>query len=94
MVRQLQSVQWLSSDDSKSVATICTREQENVIEKMLGTDRRNPLFSTVYLMRCDQVRAVADMAFRAWKAVVSNSPRMITTLLPVLMSIYSLSGSH
>jgi len=74
-------------DDSKSVATICTREQENVIEKVLGTDRRNRLFSTVYLMRCDQVPAVADMAFRAWKAVVSNSPRMITTLLPVLMSI-------
>lgn len=54
---------------------------------MLGTERRNRLISTVYLMRCDVVPAVQDLAFRVWKSIVSNSPRMLTTILPVLMSL-------
>ena len=74
-------------DEDKNAATICTREQENHIESVLGTDRRNRLISTVYLMRCDVVPAVADLAFRVWKSIVSNSPRMLTTILPVLMSL-------
>lgn len=73
--------------DEKSAATICTREQENHIESVLGTERRNRLISTVYLMRCDVVPGVADLAFRVWKSIVSNSPRMLTTILPVLMSL-------
>jgi hypothetical protein len=51
-------------DDGKNAATICTRDQENHIEGVLGTERRNRLISTVYLMRCDVVPAVADLAFR------------------------------
>jgi len=74
-------------DDEKGQAAICTREQENHIESVLGTDRRNRLLSTVYLMRCDVVPAVSDLAFRVWKSIVSNSPRMLTTILPVLMSL-------
>jgi hypothetical protein len=76
-----------ADEDGKSAATICTREQENHIEQVLGTDRRNRLISTVYLMRCDIMPAVADLAFRVWKSIVSNSPRMLTTILPVLMSL-------
>jgi len=74
-------------DEDKSGAAICTKEQENHIETVLGTDRRNRLISTVYLMRCDVVPAVADLAFRVWKSIVSNSPRMLTGILPVLMSL-------
>ena len=53
-------------DDGQSAATICTRDQENHIESVLGTERRNRLISTVYLMRCDVVPAVADLSFRVW----------------------------
>lgn len=55
------------ADGGKSASTICTREQENHIESVLGTERRNRIISIVYLMRCDVMPAVCDIAFRVWK---------------------------
>ncbi len=65
-----------------------------VVEKLLGTERRNSIFASIYLMRADAMPTVRTAAYRVWKSVVQNTARMLQTLLPAMMNIivYDLAG--
>jgi hypothetical protein len=67
-------------------STATTSAHEKVIEITLGAEYRDELYSKIYLLRHDVMNSVRTMAWRAWKAVVQNTPRMMTRILPTLTS--------
>jgi len=73
-------------DETKENAPSVTRAQERIIEDVLGTRRRNDIFATIYLMHTDTMPTVGQLAWRVWKAVVHNTPRMLSEILPTLMN--------
>mmetsp|Transcript_38682 Transcript_38682/g.62654 ORF Transcript_38682/g.62654 Transcript_38682/m.62654 type:complete len:1156 (-) Transcript_38682:392-3859(-) len=55
------------------------------IREALGLDRRNKVLSSLYMMRSDVQSSVRQAAVHVWKTVVSNTPRTLREILPVLM---------
>ncbi|BGP36319.1 translational activator of GCN4 [Rhodotorula kratochvilovae] len=53
----------------------------------LGKERRDRVLAGIYIVRQDAVGAVRQAAIGVWKALVSNTPRTVREVLPVLMSI-------
>ncbi|GAA5862432.1 hypothetical protein JCM1840_004179 [Sporobolomyces johnsonii] len=51
----------------------------------LGRDRRDRVLAAIYIVRQDAVGAVRQAAIGVWKALVSNTPRTVREILPVLM---------
>ncbi|XP_078182456.1 putative protein kinase regulator ILITHYIA isoform X2 [Carex rostrata] len=65
-----------------------------IIEK-LGRDKRNEVLAAVYMVRSDVSLTVRQAAMHVWKTIVSNTPRTLKEIMPVLMStlISSLASS-
>lgn len=72
-------------DEDKKDAGVVTLAQELLVEDLLGTERRNEVFATIYLMRSDSMSTVRQMSWRVWKGIASNTPRMLAQVLPTLM---------
>lgn len=75
-----------TEDGEDSDTAVASKLQETIVEKALGTERRNNIFAAIYLMRSDVVIAVQQMSWRVWKGVVHNTPRMMGQVLPVLVN--------
>ncbi len=74
-----------ASSSRKEHNAIQTIAQERLVEDALGTDLRNDVYTSLYLMQCDVVPSVAQIAWRVWKAVAPSQTRTMTVILPSLM---------
>lgn len=74
-----------------------TEHSHSAIADALGGDRRNKLFSGLYMGRLDTSLMVRQSSVHVWKVVVSNTPRTLREILPTMFSIllkFLASNSH
>ncbi|KAH9256625.1 hypothetical protein BASA81_005129 [Batrachochytrium salamandrivorans] len=58
---------------------------DGVLQKLFGSERRNRLISTIYLMRNDGSSQVRQTALHVWKSIVFNTPKMLRRIIGPLM---------
>lgn len=51
---------------------------------VLGVERRDRIFSSIFMCRTDTSGQVRTAAIEVWKSLVSNTPRMVKDILPTL----------
>jgi HEAT repeat protein len=68
-------VQWVEGKKGKNILSV------------LGATIRNKVFAMMYIMRQDSSGTVRQVAIAVWKSLVSNTPRMLRTILPSLMEV-------
>lgn len=59
----------------------------------LGKDRRDRVLAALYIVRQDSMGVVRQAAIHVWKALVSNTPRTVREVLPVLSELLHSSSS-
>ncbi|OLL26067.1 Translational activator gcn1, partial [Neolecta irregularis DAH-3] len=73
----------LAEDDDAGV----TETQKTALLDILGKERRDRLLAALYITRQDSSGLVRLSALHVWKAMVSNTPRMVKEVLPAMTSI-------
>lgn len=76
-----------------------TEAHGRAIVDVLGRERRNEVLAAVYMVRSDVSLSVRQAALHVWKTVVSNTPKTLKEIMPVLMntlisSLASTSSEH
>lgn len=61
-----------------------TEKGSAAIIKALGEDRRNKVYSGLYMCRSDVSLVVRQSALHVWKIIVSNTPKTLREILPTL----------
>lgn len=64
-----------------------TEESQQALVDSLGVERRNHVLASLYMCRSDIALQVRQASLHVWKVVVSNTPRTLKEILPVLFSI-------
>ena len=64
-----------------------TDETKRLIISVLGEERRNRVFSGLYMARSDVALAVRQAGLHIWKIVVTNTPKTLKEILPVLIEL-------
>lgn len=64
-----------------------TKKKKKAIVNVLGSERRDNLLATLYVLRSDVNLLVRQSSLHVWKTVVSNTPRTMREILPSLMRI-------
>ena len=64
-----------------------TDETKTLIISVLGEERRHRVFSGLYMARSDVALAVRQAGLHIWKIVVTNTPKTLKEILPVLMEL-------
>ena len=84
------------NEGSVSYETTATSQSEQRILEYLGSERRNEVFSVLYMARSDCEQPVRSRANITWKGLVYNSSKMLKAILDTLMHalITSLSSSN
>lgn len=54
---------------------------------VLGKPRRDRILAALYIIRQDASGLVRQASLQVWKALVSNTPRMLKDILPVMMNM-------
>lgn len=68
-----------------------TEQSHKAIYEALGDERHNYVLSGLYMCRSDVALQVRQASLHVWKVIVSNTPRTLKEILPVLFSLL-LSG--
>lgn len=64
-----------------------TENSQQLIYKVLGSDRRNRVLSGLYMGRSDSALLVRQAALHVWKVIVPNTPRTLREILSTLFSL-------
>ena len=64
-----------------------TEKGSAAIIKALGDERRNKVYSGLYMGRSDVSLQVRQAALHVWKVIVSNTPRTLKEILPTLFNL-------
>jgi hypothetical protein len=76
------------SDSDDEPETILTHSQQiNMLLDALGAPMYHKTLSCLYILRCDASGVVRQTAMNAWRMLVSNTPRQLKEILPVLLQI-------
>eukprot|EP01127_Copromyxa_protea_P019883 TRINITY_DN6540_c0_g3_i1.p1 TRINITY_DN6540_c0_g3~~TRINITY_DN6540_c0_g3_i1.p1 ORF type:complete len:2511 (-),score=671.28 TRINITY_DN6540_c0_g3_i1:99-7439(-) len=73
-----------AADDDESVAV---EDVTSNIGEVIGADSANDILAVLYFVRNDPNLAVQQKAAATWKSVVSNTPKMLKVVLPILMKL-------
>lgn len=79
----------LAMDDAgeDDVAGRGVSRAEIAINSVLGPKRRAKILASLYVIRSDTSAVVRQSALQVWKTVVTNTPRVLREVLPVLIEI-------
>eukprot|EP01114_Cavostelium_apophysatum_P005269 TRINITY_DN1605_c0_g1_i7.p1 TRINITY_DN1605_c0_g1~~TRINITY_DN1605_c0_g1_i7.p1 ORF type:complete len:2557 (-),score=707.41 TRINITY_DN1605_c0_g1_i7:133-7803(-) len=92
------SVQLLGDLLYRIVSKNQTEEQDpgKIVTIALGSDRKNAVLAALYLIRSDVSSVVRQKALVVWKQIVTNTPKTLREITPVLMNtiIDSLGSSN
>lgn len=64
--------------------TIIYGNVNNTLIDILGLERRDRIFASIFMCRTDTTYQVRTAAIEVWKSLVSNTPRMVKDILPTL----------
>jgi hypothetical protein len=64
-----------------------TEKGSAAIVKALGEERRNKVYSGLYMGRSDVSSQVRQAALHVWKVIVSNTPKTLKEILPTLFNL-------
>merc|ERR1719427_1315787 len=64
-----------------------TEASSEIVEKRLGSERRNRVLAGLYMGRSDVALMVRQAALHVWKIIVSNTPRTLREILPTLFNL-------
>ncbi|KAI9261620.1 armadillo-type protein [Phascolomyces articulosus] len=62
-------------------------EGKKQLVDILGKERRDRILAALYIIRQDTSGLVRQASLHVWKALVSNTPRTLKEILPVMMSM-------
>ncbi|KAK9461253.1 armadillo-type protein [Lipomyces oligophaga] len=68
-----------NEDDDNTVG-----EVHASLNEILGTERRDRILAALYVCRSDVTAVVRNAALEVWKSLVSNTPRTVKDILPIL----------
>lgn len=71
------------ADDEENYSVETTRQ---AVIKALGIDRYYGILASLYIVRADSNSRVRQASIKVWKALVSNTPRTLKEIFPVLMN--------
>ena len=81
----------LNDDESEGISV---ESHGQAIIEVLGLERRNDVLARLYLARADVAYTVRTAALHVWKTIVTNTPKTLVEILPVLMSRVITGLSH
>lgn len=73
------------ADDEDEDEAVATEAQRNALLEALGQNRRDRIFSSLYVARFDSFAMVRSSAINVWKTLVANTPRTLRDILPSLI---------
>ena len=73
----------LNDDDGEGISV---ESHGEAIIDVLGLERRNDVLARLYLARADVAYTVRSAALHVWKTIVTNTPKTLVEILPVLMT--------
>ncbi|CAG8475625.1 4963_t:CDS:10 [Paraglomus occultum] len=74
----------IGEDEDEAGGTEASRK---ALLETLGRERRDRVLAALYIVRQDVAALVRSSALHVWKAIVSNTPRTIKEMLPIMMTI-------
>ncbi|KAG9075587.1 translational activator of GCN4, partial [Ceratobasidium sp. UAMH 11750] len=72
-------------EDEEAVDTTAAESSRRALTEALGKERRDRVLAALYIVRQDSVAAVRLASIHIWKVLVSNTPRTVRDLLPMLI---------
>lgn len=72
----------LNDDESEGISV---ESHGQAIIEVLGLERRNDVLARLYLARADVAYTVRSAALHVWKTIVTNTPKTLVEILPILM---------
>jgi HEAT repeat protein len=81
----------LNDEESEGISV---ESHGQAIIEVLGLERRNDVLARLYLARADVAYTVRTAALHVWKTIVTNTPKTLIEILPVLMSRVIAGLSH
>ena len=81
----------LNDDESEGISV---ESHGQAIISVLGLERRNDVLARLYLARADVAYTVRSAALHVWKTIVTNTPKTLVEILPVLMARVISGLSH
>ncbi|KAI8144145.1 armadillo-type protein [Fennellomyces sp. T-0311] len=75
----------IKEDDDEDYAG--PSEGKKQLVDILGKDRRDRILAALYIIRQDTSGLVRQASLHVWKALVSNTPRTLKEILPVMMQM-------
>ncbi|KAF7294474.1 TOG domain-containing protein [Mycena kentingensis (nom. inval.)] len=72
-------------EDEAAVEAVANESSKRALTEVLGSERRDRILASLYLVRQDGVGIVRTTAVQIWKALVNNTPRTVREILPELV---------
>ncbi|KAJ7066647.1 armadillo-type protein [Mycena amicta] len=72
-------------EDETAVEGATSESSRRALVEVLGTERRDRILASLYLVRQDGVGVVRTTSIQIWKALVNNTPRTVREILPELV---------
>jgi len=76
----------IKDDDAEHSETDAVQAGNRLLEA-LGREARDRIQAMLYLLRSDVSSTVRQISINVWKSIVSNTPRALREILPILMKI-------
>ena len=80
------SVQGAEDDEEDGPETQRSESSRVALINVLGIDRYYVVLSSIYIIRSDINSVVRQASMNVWKSIVSNTPRTLKEILPVMMN--------
>ncbi|KAF2363096.1 HEAT repeat [Trinorchestia longiramus] len=77
----------MTTDSAHDDDNFGTEQSHNAIIDKLGEERRNRVLAGLYMSRSDVALLVRQSALHVWKVVVTNTPKTLREILPVLFTL-------
>ena len=76
-----------NEDEELPEETMANADTKTLIENVLGATKLDHLLSILYICRFDSTTIVKDTAWRVWKSIVANTPKIVRDMLSKLMDL-------
>ena len=86
----------ISFNDDEGEDLVANADTRSLIEGVIGKDKLDRILASLYVARYDATHLVKDTAWRVWKSIIANTPRVLREMLPSLMDqiVESLATSN